>query len=98
MATVGTGRLRCPKRTAIRPPFPAIMDYSDYLDADRTKECAGMIQRAVDTIMSRAKWQFDLVYLEYIIFYSKSVTELPVHVCTLVELLQEARVPLEVSK
>lgn len=62
------------------------------------KNAPASFQRAVDIIMSRVKRQSALVYLDDIIVYSKSVTKHLVHVRTMLTLLRNAGVALNLSK
>lgn len=63
----------------------------------RLKYAWALLQREVDSILLKVKWELALVFLDDIV-YSKSVTENLVHVRTVRTLFQNTRVPMGLSK
>ena len=62
------------------------------------KNAPATFQRAVDIILSRVKWETALVYLDDVIFYSRTVTEHMAHVREVLRLLHTAGVLLKLAK
>ena len=62
------------------------------------KNAPAIFQRAVDIILSRVKWETALVYLDDVIFYSRTVTEHMAHVREVLRLLHTAGVSPKLAK
>lgn len=62
------------------------------------KNALTSFQRAVSSILSRVRWKFDLVHLEDIIVYLKSVSDHLVHVRTALALIQSGGVTMKLSR
>ncbi|CAN8076105.1 unnamed protein product [Agarophyton chilense] len=55
-------------------------------------------QRVMDIILSRVKWKFSLVYLDDVIFFSRTVKKHFRHVKKVLTILQDAGVTLKLRK
>ena len=62
------------------------------------KNETSIFQGAIDMILSGVKWQYNLVYLEDIIIFSRSFKEHLHHVESVLKLLQNAGVTLRLRK
>lgn len=98
IATVDTGKLIFATRTAINDLLRPSWVIPVYPNAAPTENSLAPFQRAVEIIISRAKWQLVVVYLDHIVVYLKYVTECLVHMRTTRMLLRVAGVILKLSK
>lgn len=68
--TADTGKRELLRKIALKLPVHLIMDFPLHLNAASAKETPRRIQRAMDVLLKKVKWQFALVYLNGIIIFS----------------------------